>query len=914
MSSQRVCASCEKARPEEAMDGPGSLCCQCVERYSNIASAEAEQGAIPGPSGSGCPAVDLAKSTEAQVKAITNTGHSMVTRASSKTQHEFSFAEQREDRGTLTNERTLLDDGDGIPSEISELHQSDQQGTPETVRRQSRISSKHVKEKQTAPEPQLRVAQDDPSSPPVARKSGDYRGRPSFHSSPRVRTPESSPDRNVIPPRYFSKEPNRKYKPRREDIHRSQNESDEEHTPPSGRAIPAPTCRESQTAGNQFPLPGTAYRNPRSQPRRTPSVRSRDDKHRPNPQRRPSIGRSSDDSDNFQSCRDEPDVRGKPQAPKGSYYRQPFGRSAAPTGAQGPAPTASASADDPLFRRLVTSLLDEQKNRQQNSGGRLACRVGQPSKFSGDIKEFREFKQRFSNYALLTGKAGAEACQVCGTYLEGQAATWFSKLAMKDKEDLDLFFGLMEERFCPESHLSLVRQELSELRQKRDESMDDFIIRFEAKSRVIGATDDLLLAYFMNGVLADVRRDLLMSSPRTLGDAFHRAKLFSLAHSSQKADFRAMESRYAQNDTWKDQAKRVMEAGTNSTHGVRIEGAASTSASAKSGIPEHYAKLFQEFLKSRKGNTPKKPSQGNSESNGKQRPICPVCGKSGHLKDKCYLLAAVREAMCQNPQQVQQNFQLDPNKCVCSHCGGIGHISSECTDHLNQPHMRMLQVNPTPVSLVTCDSDMVINGRINGFPMTASVDTGANTSAISTAFYHSLINAGIVAEMVILKDHHAASVDLSKLDCVGVVKDIVLDIGGYTISTNLFVLDMDPSVVIGRNLCREYGIILNFVDNTITFSGKKIGATVDSSADVELTCLVNNCTILDPHDHEVVAGVTVNMESQAYSPIKLGDDRRSVADLPVSGSMVPETDLDDEESSQVANPSSVVTVTGWEEV
>ena len=207
--------------------------------------------------------------------------------------------------------------------------------------------------------------------------------------------------------------------------------------------------------------------------------------------------------------------------------------------------------------------------------------------------------------------------------------------------------------------------------------------------------------------------------------------------------------------------------------------------------------------------------------------------------------------------------------------------------------MRMLQVDPTPVSLVTCDSDMVISGRINGFPMLASVDTGANTSAISAAFYNSLIDAGIVAEMVLLKDHYAANIDLSRLDCVGVVKDVVLDLGGYTITTNLFVLDMDPSVVIGRNLCRENGIILNFVDNTITFSGKKSSATAGPPADVELTCLVSNCTILDPRDQEVVAATTVNMESQAYSPDKLGDNRRSVADLPVSGSKVPDMDLDD---------------------
>ena len=41
------------------------------------------------------------------------------------------------------------------------------------------------------------------------------------------------------------------------------------------------------------------------------------------------------------------------------------------------------------------------------------------------------------------------------------------------------------------------------------------------------------------------------------------------------------------------------------------------------------------------------------------------------------------------------------------------------------------------------------------------------------------------------------------------------------------------------------------------------------------------------------------MERQAYSPDKLGDNRRSVADLPVSGSKVPDMDLDDKESLQV---------------
>ena len=69
------------------------------------------------------------------------------------------------------------------------------------------------------------------------------------------------------------------------------------------------------------------------------------------------------------------------------------------------------------------------------------------------------------------------------------------------------------------------------MKQFEGESIDNFIKRFENKSRILMplVTETTLLVYFKNGVLSDLKKDLIVNGPDSLRKTFDRVRLLSLA-------------------------------------------------------------------------------------------------------------------------------------------------------------------------------------------------------------------------------------------------------------------------------------------------------------------------------------------------------------------------------------------------
>ena len=307
---------------------------------------------------------------------------------------------------------------------------------------------------------------------------------------------------------------------------------------------------------------------------------------------------------------------------------------------------------------------DDQKSNQEK---KMSCRVGQPSKFNGDLDKYQEFRNTFLNYADLTGKTGKEAIHVCGTYLEGKAAAWFGQFKLSELvtpdgvEMIVAFFDLMREIFCPETQISLVRHELADMKQGRSETMDAFVDRFEKKSRIVGGSKDLLLSYFVRGVSGEVRRDFTIEPPKTLEKAYERAKVIFKAYKSQKAEFCAIESRFSQNDSWRGQASKVMQPPTSPK--VRID---SSSANDKAPLTERLVDLL-DSLESNRNDTRDRREPRNSRKSGG----CWFCGKSGHSLNNCWALQKSRKNYQAGPSQQNEDSRS------CSLCGGP-HQSIEC--------------------------------------------------------------------------------------------------------------------------------------------------------------------------------------------------------------------------------------------
>ena len=124
---------------------------------------------------------------------------------------------------------------------------------------------------------------------------------------------------------------------------------------------------------------------------------------------------------------------------------------------------ASNDSSDPI--NMIARCLDRLSDRPNRPRG-INCKVSPPKKFNGEISEFCTFEITFKAYIELTDQAtGPEACRVCLSYLTGAALSWYIDLDDVYKQDLNVLFVQMKDRFCHREQINLLHQEVATMKQ-----------------------------------------------------------------------------------------------------------------------------------------------------------------------------------------------------------------------------------------------------------------------------------------------------------------------------------------------------------------------------------------------------------------------------------------------------------------
>ena len=81
---------------------------------------------------------------------------------------------------------------------------------------------------------------------------------------------------------------------------------------------------------------------------------------------------------------------------------------------------------------------------------------------------------------------------------------------------------------------------------------------------------------------------------------------------------------------------------------------------------------------------------------------------------------------------------------------------------------------------------------------------------------------GQITNFIESKYFQAEGINESPVLCHGIVKDMDIRIGQYSFKTNLYVLSIKPELVIGRNLCKEHKVKIDFDNMKISFGPKTL--------------------------------------------------------------------------------------------
>ncbi|CAH9060569.1 unnamed protein product [Cuscuta epithymum] len=227
---------------------------------------------------------------------------------------------------------------------------------------------------------------------------------------------------------------------------------------------------------------------------------------------------------------------------------------------------------------------------QMSSGRDTALRVGEPSRhthsgpsvmgfpvclptmkldvlrFSGDDPQQWIFNiQEYFNFHKTPED---QRLQVAGFCLEKEASKWYRWTKRNN-----MLFGWhdflekLQQRFST-THFVDHQAELAKLTQKG--TVIDYQAEFERHmNKVTGIQESLLISFFIGGLRPNLKRELLISAPQTLLEAFKLAKAFETRHEDNSGDNRPQTKGWALKEPFSFQGHPPQGTAPSSTHGSR---------------------------------------------------------------------------------------------------------------------------------------------------------------------------------------------------------------------------------------------------------------------------------------------------------------------------------------------------------
>lgn len=149
-----------------------------------------------------------------------------------------------------------------------------------------------------------------------------------------------------------------------------------------------------------------------------------------------------------------------------------------------------------------------------------------PDKFKGLSSENETlWISRFDNYTKLCNHTEQMKCYVFRSLMTEQAESWFEELPEETKQDYDLIKQAFIDHFS-NTQLSWVKERdfITRL-QKPDESVESYLADLRQKGSRLRKTPKEMLTVFLNGLLPELQKNVVLHQPSTLAEAAQQAKL-----------------------------------------------------------------------------------------------------------------------------------------------------------------------------------------------------------------------------------------------------------------------------------------------------------------------------------------------------------------------------------------------------
>lgn len=144
--------------------------------------------------------------------------------------------------------------------------------------------------------------------------------------------------------------------------------------------------------------------------------------------------------------------------------------------------------------------------------------------FTGHIDEdVRDFIVQFEAMCALRKWPAEQRSHIIGFYLAGHAREWYSSLSADARADYGQLIESLKAHFDGQTYLR--RQEMSNRRQRADESVDSYAQDISRRARSLGLSESDKIHKFIQGLLPGLQEHVVMARPSTFKDAVELATI-----------------------------------------------------------------------------------------------------------------------------------------------------------------------------------------------------------------------------------------------------------------------------------------------------------------------------------------------------------------------------------------------------
>lgn len=152
-------------------------------------------------------------------------------------------------------------------------------------------------------------------------------------------------------------------------------------------------------------------------------------------------------------------------------------------------------------------------------------------KFDPNSTDAHTWLHKFMALATFAKWSNEQICFFFGLHLLKDAYTWFSNLPIEISQNFDK----IKEQFIVRFGLNgatkwSILPEIYEMKQKPDQTVQDFIQKVQIKSKLIDLPEDQVIGALMKGFLPQIRSDLIRAKINTIADVIQEATISEQAN------------------------------------------------------------------------------------------------------------------------------------------------------------------------------------------------------------------------------------------------------------------------------------------------------------------------------------------------------------------------------------------------